>query len=506
VLKFIIRISAFIRKEIFTILRQPRLVFSLILGPFFILLIFGLGYRNVNRTFETLFVVPEDSQIGELVEQYAESMGTNIQFAGVTSNADEADRRLRAQEVDLVVVTPADPYNDVQNNNQAVFSLYHYEIDPFEQIFVDVLGRRYTEAINQQILLTAAEQGKIEAETMQEHIGAVAATAGSVRTALEAGDGLAASTATEQLNEDINLMMAGLGTGMAIFDSVQETTEAVDEEAATVLESRLAQMQDSLAVLQQIDTGQTDFDEEIEAVATIEGALEEIDTVMSEFRRIDAGVLVSPFRSEVLSITNTALEPTHFYVPAVIALLFQHLAVALAGLSIVREEREGTMELFRASPVSALETLVGKYVSYLLLTAVLALILTTLVIFLLQVPMFGNWVNYALVLCTLIFTSLGIGFLISINAQSDSQAIQWAMIMLLASIFFSGLFLPLYRLSIFVHILSWSLPATYGTSLLQSVMLRGQNPNILLVFVLLSIGLVLFLISWWRLRRKMAHE
>jgi ABC-2 type transport system permease protein len=265
-------------------------------------------------------------------------------------------------------------------------------------------------------------------------------------------------------------------------------------------------MQDNLTVLQQIDAEQTDFDEEIEVVSTIETSLRDIDTMMSEFRDINSFVLVSPFRSEILSITNTVLEPTHFYVPAVIALLLQHLSVTLAGLSIVREVREGTMELFRVSPVSALETLVGKYVSYLLLTAVLALILTALVTFLLGVPMLGNWYNYALVLFALLFTSLGIGFLISISSQSDSQAIQGAMIVLLASIFFSGFFLPLYRLWIFVHFLSWSLPATYGTRLLQSVMLRGQVPNILLVGGLLGIGLLLFLISWWRLSRMMAHE
>ena len=505
-LKFLIRISAFIRKEIFAILRQPRLVFSLILGPFFILLIFGVGYRSVNRTFKTLFVVPDGSQIGDLVEQYAESMGTNIEFAGITSDPEEADRLLRQQDVDLVVVTPADPYNDVQNNQQSVFYLYHYEIDPFEETFVNVLGRRYTEVINQQILLTAAERGKIEAESMQEHIGGAETTASSLRTALEAGNGLAASTEKDQLDQDINLLKAALGSGLTVFTSIQETTGVTDPDTANTLETRLAEIQNSMSVLQQMDADQTNFDEEIKAVTTVEESLRDIDTMMGEFRDIDSNVLISPFRSEVLSVTNTALEPTHYYVPAVIALLLQHLSVTLAGLSIVREEREGTLELFRASPVSAFETLVGKYVSYLLLTAVLAAVLTALVIFLLRVPMLGNWGNYALILFVLLFTSLGVGFFISVTAKSDSQAIQGAMIVLLASIFFSGFFLPLYRLAIFVHILSWILPATYGTSLLQSVMLRGQVPGIVLLLGLLLIGLLLFLFSWWRLGRKMAHE
>ena len=37
-----IRISSFVRKEMAEILRQPKLVATLILGPFLILLIFGV--------------------------------------------------------------------------------------------------------------------------------------------------------------------------------------------------------------------------------------------------------------------------------------------------------------------------------------------------------------------------------------------------------------------------------------------------------------------------------
>jgi ABC-2 type transport system permease protein len=265
-------------------------------------------------------------------------------------------------------------------------------------------------------------------------------------------------------------------------------------------------MQDSLDILAQIDPGQTDFTAEIEATNNIESGLQNINEQIESFRHMDSNVLVSPFRSEVLNIGNAALEPTHFYVPAVIALLLQHLTITMAGLSIVRERREGTMELFRAAPLSAFETLLGKYLSYFLLTAVLAAILTALVTFLMGVPMLGNWFVYVLIITAVLFTSLGIGFVISITAQSDSQAIQSAMIVLLASVFFSGFFLPLYRLSIFVYPISWALPATYGTKLLQDVMLRGQVPNVFLVTILFVIGLVLFLFSWWRLKRMMSRD
>jgi ABC-2 type transport system permease protein len=207
-----------------------------------------------------------------------------------------------------------------------------------------------------------------------------------------------------------------------------------------------------------------------------------------------------------LSITEASLEPMHFYVPAVIALLLQHLAITLAGLSITREKIGGAMELFRASPATAFETLFGKYTSYLLIIGILAAVLTALIIFLLRVPQLGSWGHYVLVLLALLLASLGIGFHISLSARSDSQAIQYGMLTLLAAIFFSGFFLPLYRLASGVRVVSWLLPATYGTVLLQDVMLRGEIPPLLLLFALYGFAIILLLTAWFRLSRQMAAQ
>jgi ABC-2 type transport system permease protein len=240
--------------------------------------------------------------------------------------------------------------------------------------------------------------------------------------------------------------------------------------------------------------------------AEIESSLEEADELLIRFRDIDPFILVSPFRSESVSVTVAQLEPMHFYVPAVIALLLQHLAITLAGLSIVREKLEGAMELFRAGPVSAYEILTGKYISYIMIITLLAAILTALVILGLGVPQLGSWVMYTLVILGVILASLGIGFHMSLSAGSNDQAIQYAMIFLLASIFFSGFFLPLYRLAAFVQVISWALPATYGTILIQDIMLRGQFPSIIQLGALYLFSAILFLLAWWRLQRQMPRQ
>jgi ABC-2 type transport system permease protein len=200
------------------------------------------------------------------------------------------------------------------------------------------------------------------------------------------------------------------------------------------------------------------------------------------------------------------LRVSDYYAPAVIVLLLQHFAVTFAGLSIVRDERWGTMELFRVAPLSAIEILLGKYLSYMIFAGSLAAILTGLVVFGLGVPMLGNWTDFALTVAALIFTSLGLGFLISLLARTTSQAVQFSMIVLLASIFFTGFFLSIQALWPPVRVLSWMLPATYGIQLLQNVMLRGELASPEMVANLALIGLNLFLLAWLLLHRALARS
>jgi ABC-2 type transport system permease protein len=500
----VIRVFAFIGKETRIILHQPRLVFSLILGPFFILLLFGLGYRNAPRSLNTLFVVPEGSQLQTFVEAYADSLGDRITFAGITHDANEADARLRAQEVDLVVVTPFDPLLDWENDEQSTFVLYHYEIDPLEETYIRVIGQRYAEEINRQVLITAVSRSQEEASTWQEDVRQAKVSASAVREALAAGDQARAQNSAQDLKSEINLLTLALGSGVAIMAGLEESTGAGDTTSALL--AQMEQLQNQTDDLTNSTQADTSLSEGAAKAAEVEASLAEVDEMLTQFEGLETAVMVAPFRSETLNITQVKLEPMHFYIPAVIALLLQHLAVTLSGMSIIREKLGGAMELFRAGPVTASEMLLGKYTSFLLLSGLIAAVLTALIIWGLKVPQVGLWANYILVILALLLASLGLGFHISLAARSDSQAIQYGMLTLLAAIFFSGFFLPLYRLAPPVHIISWLLPATYGTAMLQDVMLRGQPPQLLLLLALFAYAAILFLTGWFWLSHQMARE
>ena len=57
-LAIVIRLLAFIGKELVETVRRPGAIVSLVLGPFLIMALFGLGYNGVRRPLETVVVAP----------------------------------------------------------------------------------------------------------------------------------------------------------------------------------------------------------------------------------------------------------------------------------------------------------------------------------------------------------------------------------------------------------------------------------------------------------------
>ena len=76
VVKRAIRSGAFVSKEINEVRRQPRLIMSLILGPFLILFLFGIGYRGEATTLSGIFVLPEQGGFSTDIADYQKLVGS----------------------------------------------------------------------------------------------------------------------------------------------------------------------------------------------------------------------------------------------------------------------------------------------------------------------------------------------------------------------------------------------------------------------------------------------
>ncbi len=504
--KAVIRVLAFLRKEIFIILRQPKLLLTLVLGPFLILLIFGIGYRNQPRSLRTLFVAREGSALGKQIAEYADTLGPQLIYEGVTSDAVGALQRLRDGEVDLVAVAPEDAYESIQDGRQATFVLYNQEIDPLQKSYMQYFGQVYIDEVNRRVLLAITEQGQQEAGDVEQYLNDAQNQADRLDLALNAGDAIAAQNNAESLGRSVDKIALAAGASLQVLTSVENTLGLENSNRAGELLSTLNELRATTDQLDQLDPSSTNLDEQKQELDKVQSGLDTLQSRLDEFTSLDPQVIVRPFKSETKSVAEVDPKPADFYAPAVIALLLQHLAVTTAALSIVREQNLGALELFQIAPVTAGETLFGKYLSFMLLGAVLAAILTVVLVFLLDVPMLGNWWLYALIVLVLLFTSLSIGFVISLVSQTDSQAVQLTMIVLLASVFFSGFITSLDLIWRPVRVFSWSLPTTYGVVMMRDIFLRGNPPTPLMLGGLAGIGLGLCLLAWYLHWRKFTYR
>lgn len=500
------RTTAFLRKDIVDFVRQPRLVLALVLGPFLILLLFGLGFKSEPISLRTLIVVGEDNPLRSYIEENADNLVRQLVLVDIVESESSARYELINNRVDVVIVVPDDVEQKIRSNEQAVFVTFHNTIDPMHTNYIRAFTNVYVNEVNRRAQLIAVRDAQEETAEVEPEVEAARENATSLRQAMERGNEEAAREELLQLRQTLAVIQTALGPSEWLLIGSGELLSG-SEGGAQENEPRnlLAESLEDLNALSQTEGDQLDTPENLERAARLEEDLAQLETAMEAFRSADPNVIVSPFAGENRSMGGTESDLSDYYVPGTIAMLLQHLCITFGALSFVRERQTGAMELFQASPLAALEVLVGKYLAYWLAAALAAGALTGLLLLVMQVPMLGSWWEYAAALAALMFTSLGVGFLISIAAQSISQAVQYSMIALLASVFFSGFFLSLDLLRWFVRLVSWIIPASYGIRLLQDIMLRGLSFQVWEVLVLTGMGLVLFIVAWLGLRRELAR-
>ena len=482
----LIRASAFLRKEIVEVVRQPRLLVVLVLGPFLILLVFGGGLREEDPAVRTKFVVDPQSPIAEQIEVFAQAQDQRLTVEGVTDDEEAALAELRSGALDLVVVVPDDSLERIQSDQQAEVTAFHNLLDPIEAQAIGLFTRTAVDEINQLVLQQLVTESQGDAEQVQRRIDLAKASVSSLEESSRPEDVARAQSDLAALALVVGPTAALLGEVGAPDDSLLRAISGLDESATAL--------------------GDTPPDGDQDQIARVQEDLAVIEEGLSEFQELSPSTIVSPFEGVPQRVVATDVDLSDYYAPAVVALLLQHLVVTFVSLSLVRERTLGATELFRVTPMTLFETLIGKYIAYILLGGALAAVLTAALVFGLGVPFAGSVTAVAVVMGLVVIASIGLGFLIALLADSDSQAVQYAMLVLLASIFFTGFLLSLERFRPWVSVIAVPIPAGEGIQALRDLMLRG---SVLTLETLIHLGLLasLYFVASWvlmaaRMRRR----
>jgi ABC-2 type transport system permease protein len=119
-----------------------------------------------------------------------------------------------------------------------------------------------------------------------------------------------------------------------------------------------------------------------------------------------------------------------------------------------------------------------------------------------DVPIHGSAALLILLSSCYLFVNLTIGVLISTKANSQAEAMQLAMIIMLPSIFLSGYIFPRDNMPFLFYGISFVVPATYMVNISRGVILRGAGiPELWLdALVLLALGIAVLLMAARRFR------
>jgi ABC-2 type transport system permease protein len=482
VFKPLIRTVAFFAKEINEVRRQPRLVLSLLLGPFLILLLFGVGYQGGQPTLRTAIVLPEGEQ-GVDEDYLRELAGANFELVSVGIDRDEAMAMLSADAVDVVQVFPADMEERVLRGEQSSVEFTSNQIDPFTEQWIQYLAYAEVSEINRQILVR-------NAGTMQGEAAAASTQLAEVRDQLDAVLTGTSDVDQAELQASVRRLREASGALAVSALIVRGGAGGVDGEATRA--ELLALQEDLEALDQAISAG--GLAQERERMQATRDRVAQLESTTATMSQLPPAVIVSPLTESYQNLNGTAYDPMVFYAPSVLAMLVQHIAVTLGSLSLVRERLLGATELFQVAPVNLRQVLVGKYLGYTLFIGLITAALAGLMIPL-GIPFLGSPLAFAGVVALLTIASIGVGLLISALSRSESQAVQLSMLVLLLSVFFSGFFLPLQNFWAPVRAVGQLLPLTHGIDGLVDLMLRGTSPEPRTWIALGAIAAITFLIT-----------
>jgi ABC-2 type transport system permease protein len=386
------RTTSFVAKEVIEVIRRPGALFSLVFGPFLIMGAFGLGYSGQYRPLNTILVLPQGTSLPQETSYYQQFAGQSVNIVDVNQDVNGAREKLHRQQVDLLVIAPADIEERFRSGQQSAIQIEYNELDPVRDNYARFVAYRQVQELNRAII---------------------------------------------------------------------ESTVAAGEQYV-------------------------------------------VQTTGAQPVQVPPHVVASPTRAEVRNLAPLQPNVVAFFAPAVLALVLQHMGVTLTALSMVRERLSGAMDIFRVAPLRSFEVLVGKYLAYAFFNLSVAALICFLVVGLLHVPLLSAPGDVATVVVLLSFASLGLGLLISTIVDSERQAVQLSMLVLLASVFFSGFVLPLDQFVAPLRLAAYSLPVTHAIQLLQDLMLRGETNQGWEFTALGVIGVVLFVLTSMTLRRNMA--
>lgn len=182
---------------------------------------------------------------------------------------------------------------------------------------------------------------------------------------------------------------------------------------------------------------------------------------------------------EVALFFNPTRRSAVNIVPGLTAVILTMTMILFTSTAIVRERERGNLELLITTPIRPIELMVGKIVPFIFIGLLQVAIILGLGRLVFDVPLNGGAGHLLVATLLFIAASLTLGLLISTVAQTQLQAMQMTIFVLLPSILLSGFMFPFEAMPEAAQSLAEVLPATHFMRMVRAIILRGAQVQVL---------------------------
>lgn len=209
----------------------------------------------------------------------------------------------------------------------------------------------------------------------------------------------------------------------------------------------------------------------------------------------------------VRTLYNPTNRELNAFLPGMIGFVLA-LPAMYAGLSLVKEREDGSLESLFSTPILRHQLIFGKAVPYVAMGLLDTLILTSVAVFLFGVPFRGSLAHLVLLSTLFLLSNIGLSLLIASMLRTQMAVLIVNGLAMMVPLTQSGMITPLYAMTPDGRMQALMWPVTHYIVITRGLFLKGIGLEILMghALYLIASGLVLSGLAVWRFKKKLAHR
>lgn len=200
-----------------------------------------------------------------------------------------------------------------------------------------------------------------------------------------------------------------------------------------------------------------------------------IDSAGNEIRNAEAGLqsVNSPVLVNFVEPYGAGRSGLDFLLPNILALIIFQGAAAGLGRAIAGERENGSLTRVFLTPTSNVSIIVGTQLFYFVVEAFRSMIIVFAAILFYGVTITGSLIDVLIIIGVYGVGATGVGMILSVMAKTQEQYQAISLIVILPTIFLSGVFFPIETLPPLLQGFANVLPMAYAAHAFSGVMVKG---------------------------------